>query len=211
MAPPDSLTSFQREVIKAFFSLPESEGYVLAGGAGLLAAGLSTRPTDDVDLFGSDLGTGVAAAADAFEALASQRSWNPRRIQDAPAFRRLEVTDAHDTLLVDLAIDTAPIGTINLTDVGPTFAPKELAARKLLALFDRAAARDFADLHTLTDQFGIDELLALAAELDGGFDIATFVVMLEAVDRFNDDELAATGSDAVAVRRFAADLVNRLR
>lgn len=210
MAPSDHLTDLQRDVISAFFSLPESQGYVLAGGAGLLAAGLSARPTDDVDLFGSDLTSGVAEAADAFEALCRQRSWTVRRLQDASTFRRLELHHAGNALLVDLAIDTPPVGTINLTDVGPTFALEELAARKLLALFDRAAARDFADLETLARQFDVHELLALAGDIDGGFDIATFAEMLRTIGRFSDDELAATGSDPMTIRRFATDLAARL-
>jgi hypothetical protein len=34
-----------------------------------------------------------------------------------------------------------------VTAAGPTLAPEELAGHKLLALFDRAAARDFADIY----------------------------------------------------------------
>lgn len=210
MAPSDRLTDLQRHVISAFFSLPESQGYVLAGGAGLLAAGLSRRPTDDVDLFGSDLASGVTEAADAFEALCHQRAWTVTRLRDAPSFRRLEVDDGEDALLVDLAIDTPALGTLNVTDVGPTFAPSELAARKLVALFDRAAARDFADLATLAHQFDVDELLTLAANIDTGFDLQVFVTMLRSVDRFSDDDLAATGSDPAVVRHFATGLADRL-
>lgn len=62
-----ALTELQREVLRLFFELPESAGFVLAGGAALVASGLSERPTQDVDLFGGDLATGVGAAADALE------------------------------------------------------------------------------------------------------------------------------------------------
>src|SRR5690348_1306281 len=53
----------------------------------------------------------------------------------------------------------------------PTLAPEELAGHKLLALFDRAAARDFADVYVLAHRFGKDVLLARAAQIDAGFDV----------------------------------------
>jgi hypothetical protein len=61
--PEDALTEIQREVLRLFFGLPESAGFVLAGGAALIASGLSERPTQDVDLFTSDVRTGITDAA----------------------------------------------------------------------------------------------------------------------------------------------------
>ena len=83
-----ALTELQREVLLIFFDLPESSGFVLAGGAALVASGLSERPTKDVDLFGSDLTVGVAGASDALEAACVGRGWTVERIQDSPSFRR---------------------------------------------------------------------------------------------------------------------------
>jgi hypothetical protein len=45
------LTDFQLEVTRLFFSLPASKGFLLAGGAALLAQHLTTRPTEDLDFF----------------------------------------------------------------------------------------------------------------------------------------------------------------
>jgi hypothetical protein len=45
------LTDLERAVLELFFGLPESRGFVLAGGAALVATGLTERPTKDVDLF----------------------------------------------------------------------------------------------------------------------------------------------------------------
>jgi hypothetical protein len=59
--------------------------------------------------------------------------------------------------------------------------------RKLLALFDRAAARDFADVRLLARRFGKDVLLARAAQIDAGFDTATLASMIATLDRFADD------------------------
>jgi hypothetical protein len=70
-----ALTQLQRAVLELFFDLPESDGFVLAGGAALVATGLTERPTKDVDLFASDLTTGIATAADALEAACRNRGW----------------------------------------------------------------------------------------------------------------------------------------
>jgi hypothetical protein len=211
VATDDALTDFQHVLIEAFFSLPESAGFLLAGGAGLVAAGMSSRPTDDVDLFGSDLDAGVAAAGDALETLSVDRGWQVIRLQDAHTFRRIQIETDDEALLVDLAIDSSPVGTVHMTTVAPTYAPLELAARKLLALFDRAAARDFADVHTLSARFDVDVMIAHAGEVDGGFDLTVFVSMLRTIDRFSDEELAATGSDPEKLRAFFRALAERLR
>jgi len=40
-----TITDFQTEVTRLFFSLPASKGFLLAGGGALLANGLTARPT----------------------------------------------------------------------------------------------------------------------------------------------------------------------
>jgi hypothetical protein len=46
-------------------------------------------------------------------------------------------------VLVDLAVNLPPEFPASVAEAGPTLAPEELADHKLLALFDRVAARDF--------------------------------------------------------------------
>ena len=40
------LSAFQLEVARLFFALPASQGFLLAGGAALLAQHLTARPTE---------------------------------------------------------------------------------------------------------------------------------------------------------------------
>lgn len=49
--PGSLLTDFQIEVAQLCSSLPASGGFLLAGGAALLAQGLTARPTQDLDFF----------------------------------------------------------------------------------------------------------------------------------------------------------------
>lgn len=204
-----ALTDLQVEVLGIFFALPEATGFVLAGGAGLVAAGLSERPTDDLDLFSA--ASPIEAAGDALEGAVIERSWSSERIQSSDAFRRLVVrTAAGAQLLVDLARDSAPIGATITTAVGPTYAPIELAARKALALFDRAALRDFVDLHAVSAVVDRDEVLELAAEVDPGFDRTVFAQMLDTLARFTDEQIAPS-TDPADLRAFFADWASGLR
>lgn len=198
-----TLTELQRLVLKLFFALPESDEFVLAGGAALVASGLSERPTQDVDLFGNDVATGITAAADALEVACIDRGWTTERIHDTATFRRLIVRSPVDELLVDLAVDSPPLGAPTITAVGPTYPPRELAARKLLALFDRAEARDFVDVHTLSERFDLDDLLDLATDLDEGCTPAPLAEMLASHERFTDQDFADLGGDPGSLREFA--------
>lgn len=88
--------------------------------------------------------------------------------------------------------------------LGPTLDPDDLAGRKVIALFDRAEARDYADVYALAKRYGTERLLELAASVDAGFDITVFADMLDALGRFTDDEVPAADSDVAAVRAFIA-------
>lgn len=163
-----ALTDFQLEVAKLFFTLPASEGFVLAGGAALIAQHLTSRPTQDLDFF-TDRQADVVVARDELIAAAHSRGWSVHMIQEAETFSRLQVTGPED-LLVDIALDAQPEQPPTMSVAGPTYAPRELAARKVIALFDRFAARDFVDVFALTHSYGKAELLEWARGLNPGFD-----------------------------------------
>ena len=94
--------------------------------------------------------------------------------------------------------------------LGPTFDPLEHAARKALAVFDRAEARDFVDLYRLSTLFTKTEILALAQELDLDFDERVFGQSLRSISRFRDNALPCEPADASVVRSFANDWANEL-
>lgn len=198
------LTELQVEVLRIFFSLAESDGFVLAGGAGLAAVGLSERRTEDLDLFTSR--ASVEAAADALEADLLHRSCHVVRIHDTPTFRRLAVTTHdHAEVLVDLARDSGPLDAPTITAFGPTYPAVELAARKLLALFGRAALRDFIDVATVSAAFDRCELIELARRIDAGFDEYVLTEMIQMLVRYSDDEIREYGADPDRLRSFFAE------
>jgi predicted nucleotidyltransferase component of viral defense system len=115
------------------------------------------------------------------------------------------IRSADAEVLVDLAVNAPPDLPASATPVGPTLAPEELAGHKLLALFDRAAARDFADVYVLAHRFGKDVLLARAAQIDAGCDAKVLADMIATLDRFTDDEIPVPDdSSAAELRRFYA-------
>lgn len=199
------LSAFQLEVARLFFTLPASQGFLLAGGAALLAQHLTARPTDDLDFFTAPEHGHVPAARDALEAAARQRGWSTQRIHDSDAFCRMIIRSADARVIVDLAVNTPPDLAPSATAAGPTLAPEELASHKLLALFDRAAARDFADLYVLAHRFGKDVLLARATQIDAGFDAKVLASMIATLERFTDDDIPVPdGSSAADLRAFYA-------
>jgi predicted nucleotidyltransferase component of viral defense system len=203
------LSHFQAEVAKLFFSLPASEGFLLAGGGALLASGLTTRPTDDLDFFGAPGRADVGEARQQLEAAIAERGWTPAAVQAGETFVRLGIVGDED-LLVDIAIDVAASKTPVVSIVGPTFAADELAGRKLIALFDRAAARDFSDVYVLVQRFGRAVLLERAAEVDGGFDHRLLVDMFRSLDRFTDDDIPIADNERESLRAYFRDWAEEL-
>lgn len=200
---PGALTEFQREVAQLFFSLPESDGYLLAGGAALVAHELTVRPTQDLDLFAHAPIESVGAGRDALLDAVAARGWTATTIQDAATFCRLVIHGPED-LLVDLAVDSAPLSPPTVTMLGPTLAPVELAAHKILALFGRAEARDFADVYVLAQRFDKQMLLANAEQIDPGFDRRVLAQMLTTLDRFRDVDLPMEPELVAPMREFFA-------
>ena len=73
--PEDRLTPLQVATATLFFSLPESRGFLLAGGGALIAHGVVARRTDDLDFFTTRVGGDVAAAAEALLGAATRLGW----------------------------------------------------------------------------------------------------------------------------------------
>jgi predicted nucleotidyltransferase component of viral defense system len=199
------LSAFQLEVARLFFALPASRGFLLAGGAALLAQHLTARPTEDLDFFTAPEHGHVLSARDGLEAAGRERGWSVQRIHDSDTFCRMVIRSAQAGVLVDLAVSAPPDLPASVTPAGPTLAPEELSGHKLLALFDRAAARDFADVYVLAHRFGKDILLARAAQIDAGIDATVLADMISTLDRFTDDEIPLPDSSSAAeLRAFYA-------
>lgn len=210
MERPEQLTYLQLDLATIFFSLDEAADYLVAGGAALLASDLITRPTEDLDLFAAAPTTSVTQAKDAFMRALAERRCGIVLIHDSPTFCRMVVSRAGEETLVDLAIDSPPQVRPTITVLGPTLAPLELAGRKLLALFDRAEARDFADTYMLAQRFGTEAMIEQAQALEAGFELGVLAQMIRTIERFDDHEIPLPTGELSGLRTFFAGWASEL-
>lgn len=116
----NGLTEFQADVTRLFFALPESTGFLFAGAGALLAQGLTHRPTEDLDFFGAAGRASIRSASDALRRATEARGWTIEVVRDFDTFCRMRIAATSD-LVVDLAIDSAPLREPRITVVGPSF------------------------------------------------------------------------------------------
>lgn len=202
MESPEQLSSLQVDLAAIFFSLDAAADNLVAGGAALLASDLITRPTEDLDLLAATPTTSVTQAKDAFVNALTERGYDVVMIQDGATFCRMVVSREGEETLVDLAIDSPPLSQPTIAVLGPTLAPLELAGRKLLALFGRAEARDFADVYLLAQHFGKELMIEQAQALDAGFDFGVLAQMIRTIDRFDDHEIPLVLDELPRLRTF---------
>lgn len=119
-------------------------------------------------------------------------------------FCRMMITRDLDAarVAIDLAVDVSPRRATTRTFVGPVYAAREAAARKLLALLDRAEARDFVDVHTLAQQGRLPDMIAEAPTIDLGFDLGQLALAVNQLTRKPDDDLPMPASEILAMRRW---------
>lgn len=186
------LDDFQTEVATIALGLPSAGNLVLVGGAAMLAYGLVDRPTYDIDLFTAEQEDVAAVAADLERALTT-RGYSVQVQREHISFVALTV-QKHDgrSLDVEIAYD-ARIRPPTRLHIGNVAHLEELAADKVLALFDRAEPWDLVDVDALASRFGLQRLMALAREKDGGFDQAMFARALRVAAGQPDARFAAIG------------------
>lgn len=193
------------EIAQIALGLKSAEGFALAGGGAMLAYGLVTRPTDDIDLFAWDVGRLESLTTELSVAL-RERGHVVQIATSTATFARLAVRAPDGrTFAVDLAQDARMRPPVRL-EVGPVLHLDELAADKVLALFARAQARDLIDVEALAGRYARREMLALAAEKDRGFDPAVFAQALGVAAARSDQQFDALGCSVTAIaelRRWA--------
>lgn len=186
------LTELQRRVARIVLERSPDPDLALAGGAALISLGMVDRGTTDLDFFTTS--AGIEGMLDAIEASLVGEELAVERQQVTPTFVRLVVSGNGERCQVDVAQDSR-VMSVAPGPLGPTIAPEELAADKVLALFSRAVGRDFVDVYFLAQRFGKERLLEFAREKDRGFQEGAFAQMLGAIGRLDREEFAV--EDAV--------------
>jgi hypothetical protein len=179
--------------------------FALAGGNALVAHGVLTRPTADVDLF-SPLAAGAAQVADAVQAALSDAGYQVTLLAGLSDgnedFARFRVTRDADSVLLDLARDWRAHPAVELS-VGPVLDLEDAITSKAAALVGRGLPRDFIDIAAALDRYPRAELMRLTFARDPGLRVEDFSAAAMQLDRLPDDEFTAYG--------LAQDDIARLR
>lgn len=195
------LSKHQLAVSAEFFSLPESEGFVLVGGAGLLATGVSSRQTSDLDYVTSNRAADLQLLLELFRSRLESQGGTLHIVQVSESFCRA-IVSVEEEVVLDLALDSPPILEPIVTIAGPCLAPEELVARKLTALYARAEARDFVDIYVASTRFNFESILALAESIDAGLTRPRLSEAFGALSRFTDRELPIEADRVMSLRGF---------
>jgi predicted nucleotidyltransferase component of viral defense system len=206
----NGLTRVQRKVAKLVLSTASRSGFVLAGGAALVASRLSDRPTRDIDAFTSspiDVRTEARRVADALRA----EGYDVITTRESRSFVSMTVVTGgsrRSRIEVDLGRDAISWPTVT-TSLGPTLSPRELGANKVLALFGRVQTRDLADVQALAARLDLESMLVDAAAKDEGFDRGVLADMVRLVTARPDAEWPV-GTDIADLRRFGTWIAEQL-
>jgi hypothetical protein len=107
-----------------------------------------------------------------------------------------------EDLIVDIGVDSAPERIPLMCLLGPTYDTLELAGRKLLALFDRAEARDFTDVYALANLYGTNPILDVASHLDAGLTPDLLATSISTAHRFRSTEFPIPTGDVPDMLAF---------
>ena len=200
----NKLTVLQRDLLREFFIREQS--FFLTGGGALAGFYLCHRDTEDLDFFSSP-GTDLELAARALAAAALACGAQAQAERTFPDFQRHLIRRGHETTLVDLVVDRAPmLESLKMNFDGIRVDTlREIAANKICTLLGRNETKDLRDLRALIQGKGIDlrSALADACVKEAGADAGTLAWVLETF-------LPPPG-EAEDLKSYRAELAKQLR
>lgn len=193
----DSQLDVQRRVARICLQACEQAGFLLCGGSALREHGITTRPTEDIDLFTNhnDPTTFAESVATTRTAL-EEAGLSVVVARQLETFATLEVTTTTGQQVgVDMGLDWRAHDEGVRLDIGPVLHKDDAVANKVLAVFGRTEARDFLDLDAImaTGEYSVADVLALAPHYDPGFDLNYFEKALRQVTTMSPERVAAYG------------------
>ena len=177
----------------------DGTSFVLAGSGAMREHGLVDRPTEDVDLFTSDVDLArFSSAVDAVVRGLREAGHDVAELRRVDQFARLEVTTADGHQVdIDMGVDWREAEPAVLA-IGPVLSLEDAVGNKLSALYSRAYARDFLDVDSIraSGKFTDAELIRSAIERDPGFEVPMFITQLELVHRVLAEQVSQYNVDA---------------
>ena len=212
------LSELHRRVATVALRVAQRYGFALGGGNALIAHGLISRPTQDVDLFTNEE-TGVLAAAGSVEAALRAAGFATEREDDTGGLA--DLIEGMGDGLAEWTV-TAPDGERMMLqmayfdrtaqpvamEVGPVLSLEDVAGGKVCALAGRAEPRDYIDTAAVLRRYRVADAIALARQLDPGLDEQDFADAGRRLDRWGDGVFTPFGlsaADIAALREAFRD------
>ena len=188
------ISSLQKTILQNFGAVKDSEEFYLTGGTALSQFYLKHRRSEDLDFF-TAIPDIILPFSFSLEQHLKSQGLSVRRQRGLNSFVELQAGRGKELTIIHLAQDAAfrfepakqfpeypQVRIDNLVDI---------ASNKLLALFGRAALRDFIDVYFLVNKHGFspDQLVELARKKDPGFDLYWLGVAFERIRQFNQDSV----------------------
>jgi hypothetical protein len=190
------LDELHRRVATIALRVANRYGFALGGGNALIAHGLITRPTQDVDLFTNEE-AGVEAAAGSVEAALRNAGFETEREDTADGLS--EMFEGMDDGLAEWTVTASDGQQIMLQmayfdrtrqpvtmDVGPVLSLEDVVGGKVCALAGRAEPRDYIDTAAALKRYSIRDAIGLARRLDPGLEDRDFADAARRLDQWGD-------------------------
>lgn len=199
------MEAFHQQLAKIAFEAGDELCLVLAGGYAVSAHQLTDRPSRDLD-FATASPLGLSDVAARLRAAYQRAGYRVVLVESTPRMARLDVNDGRQSCEVDLLKEA--IGPPVQLEIGPVLALDDAVGLKMRALHDRAAHRDFIDVHAAARRGGYTyaDLERVAAVHTPHFASTDLAERLEAVELRDDRTFYAYGLDEeqiAEVRRWA--------
>jgi hypothetical protein len=192
------MDELHRRLLRIGFDAGADLNLVLAGGYALAAHDLVDRPSRDIDFATSTalpLPEVAARLARAYE----DQGFSTRVVEATPRMARLVVSQ--DDMLCEVDLLKEAIGPPSIMSIGPVLAFDDAIGLKVRALYDRAAHRDFIDIHAASHRLTRTELEALGARHTVGFSLDELADRLGAVPELDDWTFEGYGLDEAQITR----------
>jgi hypothetical protein len=212
------LDELHRRVATIALRVANRYGFALGGGNALIAHGLITRPTQDVDLFTNEE-AGVEAAAGSVEAALRNAGFETEREDTADGLS--EMFEGMDDGLAEWTVTASDGQQIMLQmayfdrtrqpvtmDVGPVLSLEDVVGGKVCALAGRAEPRDYIDTAAALKRYSIRDAIGLARRLDPGLEDRDFADAARRLDQWGDGIFTPFGlspADVAALREAFRD------
>lgn len=184
----EPLTELQQEIINTLKGLEESKELYFTGGSALSAYYLHHRLSEDLDFF--------TPAEDMIQLISrkllhslEKKGIKVEMVRNFKSFVEMITSRGNESMKIQIALDS-PYRLERTKEIDGLIVDSlmDIATGKLLALFGRAAERDFVDIYFLIKEgkFNLDELINKASEKDPGMDKYYLAIAFEQVRELPD-------------------------